>query len=463
MLLKLLFFSTNEELGINRNIVLNYLSKQFIIENDKLFLNNISFNFKLFERENSVSLFLSSNNRDTFKEAKVFDSVRNTIISGKERKDFGIVTLWNEASNLFNSKLNKLISEFENRLRQVMYITLINAYGREWIIKSFSKEQIDYLKNKNTNVLVLLDNAFEFLTFYDYIEFLFSEYTILTPEAAIEDTLLKIENNNLDILTIKNILSSSKKKTSLWNKLFEKKFDIFNKQILEDIRSIRNKVMHNKNINFDDYSVNLNLLNKINKEIKKVINVLETQDILKDKPVKDVISSFNQILIKNNNFYTQLLDINNKILDHSKMLQTTYQNIALKFNPANQILIKNNNFYTQLLDINNKILDHSKMLQTTYQNIALKFNPANQILIKNNNLYHQLLGTSNKILDHSKMLQTTYQDIALSFNPMLKMIGNFYKQEGMIKVFNNIGYYQTLMLNSSIGSNRFKFPTSNLY
>ena len=421
MLLKLLFFSTNEELGINRNIVLNYLSKQFIIENDKLFLNNISFNFKLFERENSVSLFLSSNNRDTFKEAKVFDSVRNTIISGKERKDFGIVTLWNEASNLFNSKLNKLISEFENRLRQVMYITLINAYGREWIIKSFSKEQIDYLKNKNTNVLVLLDNAFEFLTFYDYIEFLFSEYTILTPEAAIEDTLLKIENNNLDILTIKNILSSSKKKTSLWNKLFEKKFDIFNKQILEDIRSIRNKVMHNKNINFDDYSVNLNLLNKINKEIKKVINVLETQDILKDKPVKDVISSFNQILIKNNNFYTQLLDINNKILDHSKMLQTTYQNIALKFNPANQILIKNNN------------------------------------------LYHQLLGTSNKILDHSKMLQTTYQDIALSFNPMLKMIGNFYKQEGMIKVFNNIGYYQTLMLNSSIGSNRFKFPTSNLY
>ena len=231
MLLKLLFFSKNEELHINRNIVLSYLSNKFIIENDKLFLNNISFDYKLVERENSVSLFLSSNNRDTFKEAKVFDSVRNRIISGKERKDFVIVTLWNEASNLFNSKLNKLISEFENRLRQVMYITLINAYGREWIIKSFSKEQIDDLKNKNTNVIKLLENAFEFLTFYDYIEFLFSEYTILTPEAAIEEALLKIKNNNSDILTIKNILSSSKKKTSLWNKLFEKKFDIFNKQL----------------------------------------------------------------------------------------------------------------------------------------------------------------------------------------------------------------------------------------
>lgn len=421
MLLKLLFFSKNEELQINRNIVLNYLSNKFIIENDKLFLNNISFDYKLFERENSVSLFLSSNNRDTFKEAKVFDSVRNRIISGKERKDFVIVTLWNEASNLFNSKLNKLISEFENRLRQVMYITLINAYGREWIIKSFSKEQIDDLKNKNTNVIKLLENAFEFLTFYDYIEFLFSEYTILTPEAAIEEALLKIKNNNSDILTIKNILSSSKKKTSLWNKLFEKKFDIFNKQILEDIRSIRNKVMHNKNINFDDYSVNLNLLNKINKEIKKVINVLETQDLLKDKPVKDVINSFNQILIKNNNFYTQLFDINNKILEHSKMLQTTYQNIALKFNPANQILIKNNN------------------------------------------LYNQLLGTNNNILNHSKMLQTTYQDIALSFNPMLKMVENFYKQERMIKVFNNIGNYHTSMLNSSIGINSLNFPTNNLY
>ena len=421
MLLKLLFFSKNEELQINRNIVLNYLSNKFIIENDKLFLNNISFDYKLFERENSVSLFLSSNNRDTFKEAKVFDSVRNRIISGKERKDFVIVTLWNEASNLFNSKLNKLISEFENRLRQVMYITLINAYGREWIIKSFSKEQIDDLKNKNTNVIKLLENAFEFLTFYDYIEFLFSEYTILTPEAAIEEALLKIKNNNSDILTIKNILSSSNKKTSLWNKLFEKKFDIFNKQILEDIRSIRNKVMHNKNINFDDYSVNLNLLNKINKEIKKVINVLETQDLLKDKPVKDVINSFNQILIKNNNFYTQLFDINNKILEHSKMLQTTYQNIALKFNPANQILIKNNN------------------------------------------LYNQLLGTNNNILNHSKMLQTTYQDIALSFNPMLKMVENFYKQERMIKVFNNIGNYHTSMLNSSIGINSLNFPTNNLY
>lgn len=421
MLLKLLFFSKNEELQINRNIVLNYLSNKFIIENDKLFLNNISFDYKLLESGNSVSLFLSSNNRGTIKEGKVFDSLRNTILSGEERKEFGIVTLYNEASNLFNSKLNKLISEFENSLRQVMYITLINAYGREWIIKSFSKEQIDNLKNKNTNILYLLDNTFESLTFYDYIEFLFSEYTILTPEAAIEEALLKIKNNNSDILTIKNILSSSKKKTSLWNKLFEKKFDIFNKQILEDIRSIRNKVMHNKNINFDVYSVNLKLLNMINKEIKEVIDVLETQDLLKDKPVKDVINSFNQILIKNNNFYNQLLDINNKILDHSKMLQTTYQNIALKFNPANQILINNNN------------------------------------------LYYQLLGTNNKIFDYSKILQTTYQDIALSFNPMLKMNENFYKQKRMINGFNNIGNYHTSMLNSSIGSNIFNFPINNLY
>lgn len=421
MLLKLLFFSKNEELQINRNIVLNYLSNKFIIENDKLFLNNISFDYKLLESGNSVSLFLSSNNRGTIKEGKVFDSLRNTILSGEERKEFGIVTLYNEASNLFNSKLNKLISEFENSLRQVMYITLINAYGREWIIKSFSKEQIDNLKNKNTNILYLLDNTFESLTFYYYIEFLFSEYTILTPEAAIEEALLKIKNNNSDILTIKNILSSSKKKTSLWNKLFEKKFDIFNKQILEDIRSIRNKVMHNKNINFDVYSVNLKLLNMINKEIKEVIDVLETQDLLKDKPVKDVINSFNQILIKNNNFYNQLLDINNKILDHSKMLQTTYQNIALKFNPANQILINNNN------------------------------------------LYYQLLGTNNKIFDYSKMLQTTYQDIALSFNPMLKMNENFYKQKRMINGFNNIGNYHTSMLNSSIGSNIFNFPINNLY
>ena len=421
MLLKLLFFSKNEELKINRTVVKEYLSKKLKLENNKLLLNNILFDYKLFERGNSVSLFLSSNNRSTIKEAKIFDSIRNAIITGKERKDFGIVTLYNEASNLFSSRLNKLISKFENNLRQVMYITLINTYGREWTIKSFSREQVCDLKNKNTNVLDLLDTAFESLTFYDYIEFLFSEYTILTPEAAIEEALLKIKNNNSDILTIKNILSSSKKKTSLWNKLFEKKFDIFNKQILEDIRSIRNKVMHNKNINFDVYSVNLKLLNMINKEIKEVIDVLETQDLLKDKPVKDVINSFNQILIKNNNFYNQLLDINNKILDHSKMLQTTYQNIALKFNPANQILINNNN------------------------------------------LYYQLLGTNNKIFDYSKMLQTTYQDIALSFNPMLKMNENFYKQKRMINGFNNIGNYHTSMLNSSIGSNIFNFPINNLY
>lgn len=84
MLLKLLFFSKNEELQINRNIVLNYLSNKFIIENDKLFLNNISFDYKLVERENSVSFFLTSNNRGTIKESKIFDSIRNTIITGKE-------------------------------------------------------------------------------------------------------------------------------------------------------------------------------------------------------------------------------------------------------------------------------------------------------------------------------------------------------------------------------------------
>lgn len=421
MLLKLLFFSKNEKLKINRTIVENYLSEKFNLENNKLLLNKVILEYKLFERGNSVSLFLSSNNRSTIKEAKIFDSIRNTIITGEERKDFGIVTLYSEASNLFSSRLNKLISKFENNLRQVMYITLINTYGREWTIKSFSREQVCDLKNKNTNVLDLLDTAFESLTFYDYIEFLFTENAIMTPETAIEEALLKIENNLSDNLTIKNILLSSKQKISLWNKLFKKNFNIFNKKILEDIKNIRNKVMHNKNISFKDYSNYSPLLKRINKEIKKVIDVLETQDFLKNKPVKDIINSFNQILIKNNNFYNQLLDINNNILEHSKMLQTTYQNIALKFNPANQILIKNNN------------------------------------------LYNQLLGTNNNILNHSKMLQTTYQDIASSFNPMLKIVENFYKQERMIKVFNNIGNYHTSMLNSSIGINSFNFPTNNLY
>ncbi len=67
---KIIIFFKNEELQINRNIVLNYLSNKFIIENDKLFLNNISFDYKLLESGNSVSLFLSSNNRGTIKEGK---------------------------------------------------------------------------------------------------------------------------------------------------------------------------------------------------------------------------------------------------------------------------------------------------------------------------------------------------------------------------------------------------------
>ena len=80
MLLKLLFFSKNEELHINRNIVLSYLSNKFIIENDKLFLNNISFDYKLVERENSVSLFLRKQKYLIVLEIELFQVKKEKIL-----------------------------------------------------------------------------------------------------------------------------------------------------------------------------------------------------------------------------------------------------------------------------------------------------------------------------------------------------------------------------------------------
>ena len=167
------------------------------------------------------------------------------------------------------------MSKFERALREFIYLTVIQAYEGDWVEKTISKEIENSHKEKGINQKQYIENALEEFSFYDYINYLFTEREEWSNEKIIEECKVEIKKQNPNINCIKGILEKSVKK-SLWDRLFYKYNIVLVKEDLEIIRSSRNKVMHNKDFSFSEFNSTKKLLKKLTNAIKKeIININE--------------------------------------------------------------------------------------------------------------------------------------------------------------------------------------------
>lgn len=276
MILKLLFLHKDKSINIEE--LKSVFSSVFEIKNNEIFYKNVNYKFdivKAQESNNIVFNISTSKSGNNLRNAKLIEEIKKAIKNGEHRKNYRIITIYDDSSRYFCDKVSVIVSKFERTLREFIYLTVIQAYEGKWVENTISKEIEKSHKEKGVNQKQYIENALEEFSFYDYINYLFNEREEWSNEKIIEECKVEIKKQNPNINCIKGILEKSVK-ISLWDRLFYNYNIKIVKEDLEVIRSSRNKVMHNKDLSFSEFNSTKKLLKKLTKALEnEIININE--------------------------------------------------------------------------------------------------------------------------------------------------------------------------------------------
>ena len=278
MILKLLFLHKYKNIDIEE--LKSDFSSVFEIKNNEIIYKNINYKFDVVKAQESNNIIFSIstiNSGNNIGNAKLIEDIKKAIKNGKHRKNYRIITIYDDSSRYFCDKASVIISRFERALRQFIYLTVIQMYEAKWVEKTISKEIENSHKEKGINQKKYIENALEEFSFYDYINYLFNEREEWNNEDVIEGCKVELKKQNPNINCIKEILEKSVKR-SLWDRLFYDYNIKLEKEDLEIIRSSRNKVMHNKDFSYDEFNTTKKLLKRLTKALEKeIININEVK------------------------------------------------------------------------------------------------------------------------------------------------------------------------------------------
>ena len=214
MILKLLFLHKYKNINIEE--VKSDFSSVFEIKNNEIIYNNINYKFDMVKAQESNNILFSiSTNKsgNNLGNAKLIEDIKKAIKNGEHRKNYRIITIYDDSSRYFCDKASVIISRFERALREFIYLTVIQAYEGKWVEKTISKEIENSHKEKGINQKQYIENALEEFSFYDYINYLFNEREEWSNEEIIKECKVEIKKQNPNINCIKRILEKSVKKS----------------------------------------------------------------------------------------------------------------------------------------------------------------------------------------------------------------------------------------------------------
>lgn len=292
MILKVLFLHKYKNIDIEE--LKSDFSNVFEIKNNEIIYKNINYKFDVVKAQESNNIIFSistNKNGNNLGNAKLIEDIKKAIKNGEHRKNYRIITIYDDSSRYFCDKVSVIVSKFERTLRGFIYLTVIQAYEGKWVENTISKEIKKSHKEKGVNQKQYIENALEEFSFYDYINYLFNEREEWSNEKIIEECKVEIKKQNPNINCIKGILEKSVKK-SLWDRLFYKYNIALVKEDLEIIRSSRNKVMHNKDFSFSEFNSTKKLLKKLTNAIEKEIININKEKYKENANVTAVHNSF---------------------------------------------------------------------------------------------------------------------------------------------------------------------------
>lgn len=264
-------------------------------DNNEFIHNNESYRFSLRKSDNDINVFLSIkpvNVIETNENAKLLDFLKNDLIKGKHRAKYYVIIVYDGSSEYYCGELSKKLASIERKLRQLIYLTVLAVYGKDWVKDTITGEMKNRVAevSRSGNHSDYIEKSLEYFTFQDYIDYLFEERVDTNLELLIEEIQDAVENKKMEQKELLNIISQGKKR-SLWEKLFNP-LDIENiKNDIEKIRQLRNIVMHNKEISNSKYEEANILLSKVSNNLNKAIELAMKNKYSEEIFVSDIISS----------------------------------------------------------------------------------------------------------------------------------------------------------------------------
>lgn len=408
MILKLLFLHKDKSINIEE--LKSDFSSVFEIKNNEITYNNINYKFDMVKAQESNNIIFSiSTNKsgNNIENAKLIENIKKAIKNGKHRKNYRIITIYDDSSRYFCDKASVIISKFERTLRQFIYLTVIQVYESKWVEKTISKEIEKSHKEKGSNQKQYIENALEEFSFYDYINYLFNEREEWSNEVVIRECKAEIKKQNPNINRIKEILEKSVKR-SLWDRLFYNYNIKLEKEDLEIIRLSRNKVMHNKDFSSSEFSSIKKLLKKLTKTLENEIININEEKYKENTNVTAVYTSFRDALlnaIETSDIFNRLSEnINNINLGLREVVLSENQKELISLRKYQEEIIKqhnqiikniindytsNYNFSSNISKIIANLGDISEILKNAKPKLNIPTNHINE-LIKN-------LGNSSEI------------------------------------------------------------------
>ena len=271
--------------------LISFKEKTLCLHND-----NQEFNYNIQKIDEVIRLkILTINKKTTRKEAISIEFLKRAFIKNDLRCKYNVVVIFDGASEYYCNNLSKYIFTFERKLRQFVYLTVLSAYGTEWTKKTLVDEEIknyiaENIRNKNRYIELALDC----FTFQNYIDYLFKEQSIEDANEVIKDAKLALKKRETSNNIIK-ILNNGEK-ISLWERLFSKRNIDLTRNNLDEIRKIRNDVVHSKEISDTEFCKYRNLLKQYIKKLDIAIADFENRKYLRDTDSENVLSSFTRII-----------------------------------------------------------------------------------------------------------------------------------------------------------------------
>ncbi|WP_314396443.1 hypothetical protein [uncultured Gemella sp.] len=404
MILKLLFLHKNKNIDIEE--LKNDFSSVFKIKNNEFFYRDINYKFDIVKAQESNNIVFSistTKSGNNLENAILIEDIKNAVKKGEHRKNYRIITIYDDSSRYFCDKATVIISKFERVLRQFIYLTVIQAYEGKWVEKTISKEIEKSHKEKGINQKHYIENALEEFSFFDYINYLFNESEEWSNEEVIETCKVEIKKQNPNINRIKEILEKSVKR-SLWDRLFYNYNIKLEKEDLEIIRLSRNKVMHNKDFSSSEFNSIKILLKKLTKALEKEIININEEKYKENTNVTAVYTSFRDALLN----AIETSDIFNRLSENINNINLGLREVVLSENQKELISLRK---YQEEI-----IKQHNQIIKNIINNYTSNYNFSSNIskIIAN-------LGDISEILKNAKpKLNIPTNHI----NELIKNLGN---------------------------------------
>lgn len=271
------------------DIIIMHKKRKGIIVKDlrgleEILSGNNSIKYKRIESNNKNILrmrieTISHNNNKS--EAQTLEEIKKKIRESEHRFNYHITVCYDGSAEYYCNKLMIPLAIFERNLRQFLYLILISLYDIEWHDRFISKEVIDDIKKKkkkkkNNDINELVEKGLEYFTFQNYIECLFTPRNLKSIEEMIKEVNNENEKEGVTKEDIVKIINNNSEKT-MWEVICNDIKIEFSRQEIDNIREIRNEVVHNKEMTSQQYKKNKKIINKSNKKIKMVITRIEEE------------------------------------------------------------------------------------------------------------------------------------------------------------------------------------------